>query len=129
MTESFLALNPLQYSSATTSSGLPSEFYISMYGLSLTRFKSSCNRSRKKLMSSHESCCPYPENLATHLPMIFFTSEGAVELEVPIQRFRISKLNVVANLPPVPSGFSLLTSFFHNPKQKYLVSSVVLEMH
>uniref|UniRef100_A0A0A9GV24 Uncharacterized protein n=1 Tax=Arundo donax TaxID=35708 RepID=A0A0A9GV24_ARUDO len=56
MIESFRAKWLPQYSSATSSSGRPSESFASEYGLHFTRFKSSWSPSNRKARSSCESC-------------------------------------------------------------------------
>ena len=45
-----------------TSSGLPSESTVSVYGFFFTRFKSSWRPSNRKAINSCASCCAYPEN-------------------------------------------------------------------
>ena len=57
-------------SEATSQSGLPSLSFSSTYGLSWTRFRSSCRPSRRKASSSWESCCWKPLNRGAYLAIV-----------------------------------------------------------
>uniref|UniRef100_A0A1B0C0B8 Uncharacterized protein n=1 Tax=Glossina palpalis gambiensis TaxID=67801 RepID=A0A1B0C0B8_9MUSC len=72
-------------SAATILSGLPLESRSSLYGLSITRFKSSCKASKNHSSNSWESCCPPPANWGACLVTQNRNFRGATDLVVALQ--------------------------------------------
>lgn len=55
-------------------------------------------------MNYCESCCPYPENWAANLPIIFFKLNGDIELSLPVHISLINYAYAQARFPLVPNG-------------------------
>ena len=79
--ESFLLKLQSQYLLAQSSSDSSFPFsFISIYSFLVVLFKSSFKQSKKTLINSLESCCPYPLNLTALRPIVCLKSEGSPTL-------------------------------------------------